>query len=289
MKVFTKYSIIILSMIILLFIAYLFYKSSGITPEIKEIKNFSIKKITDSQIELGVKILAENSSIFSYDIKKMSLNVLHGKDTIGIINSDTPIPFPSNSQTEFDLLIILQTNKVAALLEKDIDTIKLNMIGTAYIKLLFFNFDKDINVPFNLPFKESLFNTIQEDKNQGKIISIKDARISKIGVTKSQLLIDFQLTNPYDIHFTLTDYPSKVFINKNFAGEGSLQYPISVDTTKKTNDGTFVFDLNNFDTITSLFGSIFRGKIEYTTYGTLLLEILNYKVRIPYSFNGVIE
>lgn len=276
-------------MILLLFIAFLFYTSSGITPEIKEVKNLTIKKITDSQIELGVKILAENTSIFGYDIKKMSLNLFHQKDTIGIINSETTIPFSSKSQTEFDLTIILQTKKVAALLEKDIDTLKLNMAGNASIKLLFFNFDKDINVPFNFPLKESLFNTIQENTNQEKIIKIKTARISKVGVTKSQLLIDFQLTNPYDIDFTLTDYPSMVFINNKFAGEGSLEYPISVDTLNKTNDGTFVFDLNNFDTITSLFGSIFKGEIEYTTKGTLLLEILNHKVRIPYSFTGTVE
>lgn len=289
MKNLSKYFVLFLSMITLLFIAFLFYTSSGITPEIKEVKNLSIKKITNSQIELKVKILAENSSIFSYDIRKMSLNVLHEKDTIGIINSDTTISFSYKSQNEFDLAITLKTEKVAELLQKDIDTIKLNMFGTAKIKLLFFEFDNKINVPFNLPLKESIFNTIQEDTNEEKIITIKSTRISKVGVTKSQLLINFQLTNPYDIDFTLIDYPSQVFINNNYAGEGSLQYPISVDTLNKTNDGTFVFDLNNFDTITSLFSSIFKGKIEYTTKGTLLLEILNYKVRIPYSFNGVIE
>ncbi|MEM4261215.1 MAG: hypothetical protein QXG00_08275, partial [Candidatus Woesearchaeota archaeon] len=137
--------------------------------------------------------------------------------------------------------------------------------------------------------KESIFNTIQEDTNQEKIIDIKEARISKIEFRKSQLLIDFFLKNPYDINFTLSDYPSKVFINNNYSGEGRLQYTINVDSTNKVNEGTFVFDLNNFDTITSLFSSLLNRKINYTVKGTLLLEILNYKVKLPYSFSGEIQ
>lgn len=277
-------------MIILILITYFLISiSSGISPDIKEVKNLSIKKITNTIIELNVKVAAENSSIFGYDIKKMSLYVIHNQDTIGTIVSDTTISFPSRSEIEFELPIILETKKVAHLLEKDIDTIKLNMIGTASVKLFLFNFDTDINVPFNLRLKESIFNTIQEDTNQEKIIEVKTARISKIGLTKSQLLIDFEMKNPYEVNFTLSDYPSEVYINNKLAGEGSLQTPISADTTNLLNEGTFVFDLDNIDTITSLVGSIFKGKIEYTTKGTLVLEILGYKVKIPYSFSGVVE
>ncbi len=290
MKIITKSFIIMIIVIVILIILFPSATSLfGISPDVKEIKNLSIKKITNSYIELNLIILVENSSIFSYNIEKMSLNVLNEKDTIGIINSDTSISFSARSQTEFELPITLETKKVAALLEKDVDTIKLKMIGTASIKLLFFNFNKDIIVPFNLPLKESIFNTIQEDANQEKIITVKNARISKIGISKSQLLIDFNLKNPYDIKFRLINYPSEVFINNRNSGLGRLEYPISVDTLSKTSEGTFVFDLDNIDTITSLFSSLFKGKISYTTRGTLLLEILNYKVKLPYSFSGEIE
>lgn len=285
-----KYFVIMLSLltIIVIFLSYNI-SSSIISPDIKEVKNISIKKITNSNIELTVKILAENSSLLGYDINKMSLEVIHNNDTIGTIKRDTIISFPSRSQTVFELPISLYTEKVAILLEKEIDTIKLNMIGNASIKLLFLDFDKKINIPFNLPLKKSIFNSVQEDTNKEKIIEIKDAKISKLGLRKSQLLIDFKLSNPYDIDFTLLDYPSEVYINGNYSGQESLAYPISVDSINKVNDGTFVFDLDNFETISSVIGSILTRKIEYTTNGFLEMKILNHKVKIPYSFNGVIE
>ncbi|MCX7610870.1 MAG: LEA type 2 family protein [Ignavibacterium sp.] len=290
MKKFNKYFVIMLSLLTIIVIFLIYNVSSSIiSPDIKEVKNISIKKITNSNIELTVKILAENSSLIGYDINKMSLEVIHNNDTIGTIKKDTTISFPSRSQTEFELPIILYTEKVAKLLEKEIDTIKLNMIGNASIKLLFLDFDKKINIPFNLPLKKSIFNTVQEDTNKEKIIEIKDAKISKLGLRKSQLLIDFKLSNPYDIDFTLLDYPSEVYINGNYSGQGSLAHPITVDSINKVNDGTFVFDLDNFETISSIIGSILTRKIEYTTNGFLEMKILNHNVKIPYSFNGVIE
>lgn len=290
MKKTAKYFLIILFLIIGSIVTYLILKKTYvIKPDIKRIKNLTIKKITNSHIESDIEILAANSNIFNFEIEKMTLYILHSKDTIGIINSNTTISLLSSNQTELKLPLLLETNKVAALLSKDLDTIKINLIGIASIKLIFFRSNSTINTPFNLPLKESIFNTIQEDTKQEKIIRIKHARLDKIGFNNSHLLIDFSLKNPYDINFTLVDFPSEVFINNKFAGEGSLKYPIPVDTTDKSTDGTFVFKLNNLETFRSLFNSLFTRKISYTTKGVLLLEILNHKVRLPFSFSGEIE
>jgi len=47
-----------------------------------------------------------------------------------------------------------------------------------------------------------------------------------------------------------------------------------------------VYKLGNVKTISSLFGSIFTRKLIYRTTGTLLIDILGYKLQFPYSFNG---
>jgi hypothetical protein len=140
------------------------------------------------------------------------------------------------------------------------------MLGTANADLGLFTIPVDIDLEYSFNAKENISQLVEKDVQIEKLIKLKGGRIKSLGTSESVVEVEFKVQNPYGVDFTVEGYPSKIFINDKEAGS--------------------VYKLNNVKTITSLFGSIFSRKLIYKTTGTLLIEILGYKIQFPYSFNG---
>lgn len=273
-------------MLIAIFLLYLFVFSNPFEPEIKGIKDLKINHLTSSELNLDITIQIENSNFFELNLREISLFLISQKDTIGFLDEPKEIIIPADSILEQRLKVNLETKKVANILKDEKDTLKLNLVGLAKSKFLFITFPVKLNTELNFALKENLSNFVQTDSQDKKIIDVKSARINKIGLTESQLLINFTLNNPYEVKLKLVDYPSEVYINETKSGEGSLQNEIEADSLQSDVEGTFVFDLNNFQAVKSVFGVLLNQKLEYRTKGFLVIEIVGIRVKLPFTYSG---
>ena len=285
MKLFIK-SFLILIMLFILFLIYIFVFNNPFDPEIKGIRELKITRLTSTELSLDIIIQIENGNFFTLNLKDINLFLVNHNDTLGFLDEPKEIIIPANSILEKKLKVNLETKKVLNILKDEKGTLTLNLVGKAETKLLFITFPVNLETELNFALKENLSNFVQTDSKDKKIIDVKSASINKIGITKSQLIINFTLNNPYEVKLKLVEYPSVVFINDSKSGEGNLQNEIEADSLQSNVGGTFLFDLDNFQAIKSAFGVLFNQKLEYRTEGFLVIEIVGIEIKLPFSYNG---
>jgi LEA14-like dessication related protein len=265
---------------------YIFVFTNAFEPEIKGIRELKITRLTSTELSLDVIIQIENGNFFTLNLKNIDLFLVNHNDTLGFLDEPKEIIIPANSMSEKKLKVNLETKKVANILKDGKDTLTLNIVVKAETKLLFITFPVNLETELNFALQENLSNFVQTDSKDKKIIDVKSVSINKIGLTETQLLINFTLNNPYEVKLKLVEYPSVVFINDSKSGVGNLQNEIEADSLQSNVEGTFVFDLNNFQAIKSAFGVLFSQKLHYKTDGFLVIEIVGIKVKLPFSYNG---
>lgn len=261
---------------------------SALSPEIKGVKDVQIESIDNEHVKLKVTVLAKNKNNFSVNVKDIFVYVLFNSDTIGVASSSASITLPSDAETDINLKTDFITAKLAPLLNDNTDSIKFSLKGKLNAEVAYINVPVDIDVPFTFSLKDNLYKTIENDSQKEKIISIQSASLQNIGLSESTVIIDFLLKNPYGVSCKLKNYPSQIYINGKYSGDGDIVNAISISEKNDSVSGSFLFQLDNFNSASSLLGSLFSRKIEYETRGVLYLEILNYEIKLPYNFKGVL-
>lgn len=279
---------LILLSVIGFFFSPFFRCSDGFAPEFQKITEIKINEISADNISLSVKLQVKNSNSFEVIAKDLLLFLILDNDTLGMTQKKELSPLAPNSLGNIDLLVNLKTHKIARLFNKSIDSVNLRLIGKVTAVLSFISLPVKIDFPYTFSPKENISEILENDTQNQNIITVKNAAIKSLSLSESSVLIDFILRNPYRINFKLISYPSKIFINGKFAGNGDVTSPISVLKNNNETSGEFLFKLNNFNTISSLLGSVLSGKLNYESKGILFLEFMNYKIEFPYNFKGVL-
>ncbi|RKY94594.1 MAG: hypothetical protein DRQ13_08050, partial [Ignavibacteriae bacterium] len=166
------------------------------------------------------------------------------------------------------------------------DSLNLRMLGTANADLGLFTIPVDIDLEYSLNIKENISQLVEKDVQIEKLIKLKGGKLKSFSSSESVVEVEFKIQNPYGVDFTVVGYPSTIFINDKEAGSGDIKNTIEIEKNGEEIKAVSVYKLDNVKTISSLFGSFFTGKLIYKTTGTLLIEILGYKIQFPYSFNG---
>ncbi len=136
--------------------------------------------------------------------------------------------------------------------------------------------------------KDQIAKSIKQDTERDKIFTVVSAGLKSMGFGESIVEIDFKIDNPYGIEFSVINYPSKIYINGKEAGTGNVDDVIMVNSKGNESKGKIRYTLSNSRTLTSLFGSLFSGKLEYETEGNLLISIMGFSIQFQYSMKGVL-
>ena len=262
--------------------------SKELAPKIKAIKDIQINELDKDSINLSLTVSAYNENSFEISIKELYVNIIKGGDKLGVAAQKDLISIPSDSIIDVELKVMLSTDEVTKLFVQDIDSINLNLIGKLLANVGLVTLPVDVDIPFSFSLKDNLYRTIERDSQKNKIVTVNRAELLEMSLFQSKIIIDFSLNNPYKLPFALYKYPAKIFVNDQYVGDGDLSDTIVLSDTNTTADGRFNFKLDNPNSIKSIVGSFFSGKLEYETRGTLYLEILDYQIQLPYNFRGTI-
>ncbi|MEI7813132.1 MAG: hypothetical protein WCJ01_12030 [Ignavibacteria bacterium] len=283
--------LLLLSAVLMVFIAINQFVCSSKTfaPEIKGIKDVQIMQISDDSLKLKLTVIAENNNIISLGFNDLSLFVVNNTDTLGLAYNGNKLSIPGKSVQDIGIYADLKTSKVAGMLAKNEDTLKLNLKGILNVSVLLISIPVEIDMPFALPLKNELYKSVQNDSQKEKIITIENASLQSLGISESLVKIEFSLKNPYALKFKLKNYPSKIYINGSYAGEGSLSDEIEVGSGSSKVSGQFLFKVDNYRSVVSVLGALLGGKLKYETKGDLLLEIAGREISLPYTSTGALN
>ena len=272
--------------IMFLMVNHFWCATSGIPPELVEVEKIVIEQFDADSINLDVFVFILNKNNFKIEVSDLYANILHNQDTIGFAKKDEQVQLNALDTAAVNFYASLNTEKFIESVSAKNDSLKLRMLGTANADLGLFTVPVDIDLEYSLNIKENISQLVERDIQIENLIELKGGKLKSLGTSESVVEVEFKVQNPYGVDFTVKGYPSIIFINEKEAGSGDIKNVIEIEKNGKNINAVSVYKLDNVKTITSLFGSIFTRKLIYKTTGTLILEILGYKIQFPYSFNG---
>ncbi len=261
---------------------------SGLAPKFKEIKETEILEFNSDSLWVSIVVLAQNKNDFEIDIENLVVNIIHQNDTIGFAEKKEKWIIRSLETGAVQFNAVLGTKKILAIISLDEDSLKLILKGSADTNLGFITLPVNVDLSFVIAMKDQIAKSIKQDTESDKIFTVVSAGLKSMGLGESIVEIDFKIDNPYGIEFSIINYPSKISINGKEAGTGNVDDVIMVNSKGNESKGKIRYTLSNSKTLTSLFGSLFSGKLEYETEGNLLINIMGFNIQFPYSMKGVL-
>ena len=259
---------------------------SGLAPEFKEIKETEILEFNSDSLRVSIIVLVENKNDFEIDIENLIVNIIHQNDTIGFAERKEKWIIQSHETGDVQFNAVLGTEKMLEIISLDKDSLQLVLRGRADANLELFTLPVDVDLSFIIAVKDQIAKSIKQDTESDKIITVVSAGFESMGFGESIVEIDFKIDNPYGIEFSVINYPSKISINGKEAGTGNVDDVIIVNSKGNQSKGKIRYTLSNSKTLASLFGSLFSGKLEYETEGSLLINIMGFNIQFPYRMKG---
>ena len=255
-------------------------------PEIKEIKDIQISEINKDKILLNITAVAKNKNSLALLLNKINLNIFLKNDSLGTALGELDVNIPSDSTSEIKLIVDIAAKKLAQILSEGSDTLEFNFKGKLNAKMSAINIPVDIDIPFKINLHEQFINMLKSDAENEDIIKINKAELVDITLNNSKIKINFSFSNPYGIDVKLLKYPSKIKINGKYAGQGNIESALVLGKNSNEATGNLIYNLDKFDSGTSLLNALLSKKLEYETEGELLIEMLGYNVNLPFSLKG---
>lgn len=288
MKRITIYLSIVIA--ILFTVSIVLNKFEFIKPSLLGLSNVEVLEINKDTVSIDVEVSLLNNFFWDVDINEIRVDIFCKNDTIGKVSSNSNSILKGNDTSKIILPAKFNTVKLAELLEKNSDSIKLKLKGFISAKILFFEKNINVDEDLNIELKSSILKAIEklssDSKSADKMIEIKSAKLIELGLKHSKVLIEFTLKNPYDVPIKLISYPSEIYINENFSGSGNLKKEIELKLGGELSEGEFEFEIENLKGLKGVLKTIFTSKMTYKTIGDLHFSILGFKIKIPYSSTG---
>jgi len=258
----------------------------GSPPEIIDVTSIKILDLNPDSLKLLVTVLAVNKNNYDININRLNLKLIIEGDTLGKAESNEYVEIAPEDTVCFSFNADLNTMKSVRLGSGINDSVEIRLLGGAVANLGLISLPVDIDINYKLNFKEKIREVIENDTEANEVIKIKAARFKPIKLNESAIEVDFTINNPYGIDFVLEGYPSAISINGSIAGTGNLDGAVNVFKKGSVSNGTAQYVLSNTGTVASLIKSFLKKELVYETNGTLQIDILGYKVNLPYSFKG---
>ena len=260
------------------------------TPVLKEIKGIELISIMADSANISANIVLENPNNFAITIQKLQADILFENNKIGKLNIVDSCVLPANGSAQMKIKSEMQTDKVVEAFSRGKDSLLLTLQGNASVKAFGMMFNKDVAMPFTFSLNSSIYKLLKEQTNSKKMIVTDKASLESISLDNSIVNISFHIANSYPLPFEILSYPSKIYINDKFVGEGNITNPIAVKKSDSSAVGEMKFSLNNFDLASTALSGLLQLKAEwkYRTEGDLRVKIFGRELKMPFTGNGTL-
>lgn len=260
------------------------------TPVLKEIKGIELISITADSANISAHIVLENPNNFAITIQKLQADILFENNKIGKLSIVDSCVLTANGSAQMKIKSEMQTDKVVEAFSRGKDSLLLTLQGNALVKAFGMMFNKDVAMPFTFSLNSSIYKLLKEQTNSKKMIVTDKASLESISLDNSIVNISFHIANSYPLPFEILSYPSKIYINDKFVGEGNITNPIAVKNSDSSAVGEMKFSLNNFDLASTALSGLLQLKAEwkYRTEGDLRVKIFGRELKMPFTGNGTL-
>jgi len=216
MKTVKKILLVIVVIVITLVVGLFNFSCLSNSGTIKKVDNIDFKSYDKDTLTITLNAFIEELNFISYKIKSADFDLLSDNEIIGNGRSSNGIS-EENSLFKIPLTLKIPSDKISRLLSSESGNINFYIKGKAYVKILFFNTDINIDESLKLNF-DSLLSNLYHEASGRNMITIEQGTIKGFSLTKSIVQIIIKVKNPTKFPVTVTDYPAKLYINGRNVG-----------------------------------------------------------------------
>jgi LEA14-like dessication related protein len=265
-------------------------------PEIVKIQDLTISEIKIDNSKLLLSIIVKNPNNYPIRLKELDVQMLDPtRVKVGEAKLKQEIDLPANKNIQLDFLVNVQSRPMIHMvssINKDLQFF-IAMKGKGRAKGISKSFE--FEQPYSIDIKEYLPQFLPNLKRitsgpagDQPLFKLLRTYVGDYGITKTGLMSDFIVINPYGLSFKLKGFPAELFINGKIVGTGNIKKELVFDENVFYRDGTMVFQVSNLKSVVSAAKGVFQGGIDYEVRGTIQIQVMGLDLDIPYAYLGVI-
>ncbi len=265
-------------------------------PEILKIQDLKIAEIKIDNSKLELSIIVKNPNGYPIRLKELDVQMLDpNRVKVGEAKLKKEIMLPAKKSVQLDFQVNIQTRPMIHMvssINKDLQFLIL-LKGKGKAKGISKSFE--VEQPYSIAIQDYLPQLLPNlDRMQSgsageqPLFKLLRTYIGDYGISKSTLMADFIVINPYGISFRFQGFPSEVFIGGKSIGSGNIKEELVFDENVFYRDGSMAFQLSNLKSVVSATKGLFKGGIDYEVRGTIQVQAMGIDLEIPYAYFGVI-
>ena len=259
-------------------------------PVVERIHDFRVKSINPDKTELELSLSVRNPNGYKLKLRKLDLELLNReREKIGVASLQKAVEIRKKKSNSLTFAITLDTRPTVKMINHSDQKLFLYLSGKGNGKVLCTSKNFEFEEPYEMDFRDQLKGVIGGFSAGGQdIFKLKRSYVEKLGITETELRVDFLIMNPYGLMFKLKGFPANIVINGKEAGKGQLLAPLNFDETVYSREGSMVFKVSNFKSIVGAVKGALSGEISYAVQGDVQIEAFGMDFSQPYGYKGEI-
>lgn len=265
-------------------------------PKIVKIQDLTISEIKIDNSKLQLSIIVKNPNNYPIRLKELDVKMLDpNRVKVGEAKLKKEIDLPANKNIQLDFLVNVQSRPMIHMvssINKDLQFF-ISMKGKGKARGISKSFE--FEQPYSIDIKEYLPQFLPNLKRitsgptgDQPLFKLLRTYVGDYGISKTGLMTDFIVINPYGLSFKLKGFPAEVLINGKVVGTGNIKKELVFNKNVFYRDGTMVFQVSNLKSVVSAAKGVFQGGIDYEVKGTIQIQVMGMDIEIPYAYSGVI-
>ncbi len=260
-------------------------------PVVEKIHDVKVISIDPDKVLLEVSISIHNPNGYKLKLNAMDVSLLSkNRDKIGSASLKSAVEIPKKKSNALDFRISLDTRPTIRMINRSDQKVFVYVAGSGSGKVLGSRKHFAFEEPYEIDIREQLQKVVAGFKADGQdIFKVKRAYVSKVGLTESQIRVDFLVLNPYGLEFTFKNFPAKITIGDKESGSGDLVNGLTFNEKVYSREGSMVFRINNWKAIVNAVKGVLNGEINYKVEGDVKLDAYGIEIERPYSYQDMIS
>lgn len=263
-----------------------FFKS----PKVEQIHDIKVVSIDPDKIRLEISLSVLNPNRYKLKLNDMDLILLNkNREQIGTASLNRAVEIPGRKANALGFDITLDTRPTVKLVNYSDQTVFVYIAGRGSGKVLGTRQSLVFEEPYEIDIRGQLQKVLGTFKANGDdIFKIKRSYLGKVGITETQILVDFIVMNPYGLKFTLADFPATITIGNAESGSGNLDKALNFDEKVYSREGTMIFKVNNLKAIYNIAKGAINGEVSYRVDGEVKINAYGAEMKQSYSYKDLI-
>ncbi len=260
------------------------------SPKVEKVHELKVASIDPDKIKVELSLRVLNPNRYKLTLTDLEVDLLSkNREKIGAAKLSRPVEIPAKKSNALDFDLTLDTRPTVKLVNHSQQKVFVYVGGMGQGKVGCSKQKFSFEEPFEIDIKEELQNSIGSFQVSGEdIFKIKRSYMGKVGITESQILVDFLILNPYGFKFSLEDFPSSITIGNAESGSGNLDKALHFDEKVYSREGTMVFKINNLKAIYNIAKGAINGEVNYRVDGEVKIRAYGVEFEKPYSYRDLI-